>query len=129
MGLAKLALCAFLATACVDSGDAADAAAQGSLGGPCFANNTCNSGLDCVLVNGKGVCQAGDASVQDASSDATTSDATGDAPNDTTASDAPVDAGCDSGLTPGAVCYGNCIGELVLPAQRPMHYIGVRSDL
>ena len=103
-----------LASACVGGDDKSDAATQGSLGGPCFANNTCNSGLDCVLQNGKGVCEASDASVQDASGDTTTNDATGDAPNDVT-SDVQVDAGCDSGLTPGAACFGNCTGELCCP--------------
>ena len=54
---------------------------QGTEGGPCFPNSTCNAGLTCTLVNGTGVCTA--------SGDATTNDVTtSDAPADTGSSDA-----------------------------------------
>lgn len=102
---------ALVVMACVDNGDTGDAAAQGTLGGSCFPNNTCNGSLVCTLVNGKGVCQAGDASVQDAPSDTTTNDA----PSDVT-SDAPADvkADADAGCNPTIArpCGGlNCYGQ------------------
>jgi hypothetical protein len=100
---------AVLAMACVDGGDTADAAAQGTLGGSCFPNNTCNPGLACVLSNGKGVCEQSDATVADVAVDQTTGEASADATPDV----APdVEAGCDSGLTPQPVCNANCSNEL-----------------
>jgi hypothetical protein len=102
--LGGIALVAAL-VGCVNGEDPSDAATQGSLGGPCFANNTCNSNLVCVLVNGKGVCQEGDASVQDVANDTTTSEGGSDATQDVAAD---VDAGCDAGVTPSAVCAGSC---------------------
>jgi hypothetical protein len=94
------------AAACVDNGDAGDAAAQGTLGGPCFPNNMCNGSLVCGLVNGKGVCQEGDASVQDAPADTTTSDAPADVKTD--ASDTGADA-CTSVVTPKTPCATDCV--------------------
>jgi hypothetical protein len=80
LGALVASLCS---VACVDTGDTGDAAAQGTLGGPCFPNNTCNGSLVCSLVNGKAICQEGDASVQDVVT------------NDSTKSDAPNDVGTD----------------------------------
>jgi hypothetical protein len=95
----------------VDNGDVGDAAAQGTLGGPCFPNNMCNGSLVCGLVNGKGVCQEGDASVQDAPADTTTSDAPADVKTD--ASDAGADGPtCDAGLALSVPCNPGCGGQL-----------------
>jgi hypothetical protein len=91
---------------CVGGNDTSDAATIGSLGGPCFANNTCNAGLTCVLLNGKGVCQESDAgSGGDVTVDQTVSDtSTSDAPSD--ASDA--NDACTQTLAPGRSCAQGC---------------------
>lgn len=95
--------------ACVGGDDTTDAATQGSLGGPCFSNNTCNTGLACVLVSGKGVCEQGDASVQDASGDTTVSDvASSDVGSDVTKDVSASDSGCSTTLTPAHACANPC---------------------
>lgn len=106
----KLASYALLCIACVDGGDAGDAATQGSLGGPCFANNTCNSGLDCVLVNGKGVCEQADATADQTTSDEGGNDAT--QTTDVAGDVAPVDAGCEATVAAQPACLGNCSGQI-----------------
>jgi hypothetical protein len=105
---------AALLLGCVSGEETSDAATQGSLGGPCFANNTCNANLTCVLVNGKGVCEQSDATTtsetgSDATQDQTTQDVTGDV--------APADAGCEASVTAQPACLGNCglSGDLCCP--------------
>src|SRR5215831_4856976 len=92
LGALVASLCS---AACVDTGDTGDAAAQGTLGGPCFPNNTCNGGLVCALVNGKAICQEGDASVQDTGSDTTVKDS----PSGDVAADVGPDAPCAPQIT------------------------------
>lgn len=101
LGVPALAFAVF-GVACVGGDDKSDAATQGSLGGPCFANNTCNSGLVCVLENGKGICEQSDATTQDAPADVVADTTTTDAPSDVTTSDVGsdvVDAGCNAQIT------------------------------
>jgi hypothetical protein len=90
--MAKLALFLSISTAVVGSfavaacvGDEPSSAtsgtvAQGVLGGPCFANGTCNDGLACNLVEGTAKCTAStDAHSGDASSNIPPSNGTSDA--------------------------------------------------
>lgn len=63
---------------CVGGDNTSDASAQGALGGACFANGTCNTGLVCTPQGNMLVCEPPDATV--------------DAPVDQTASDAGSDA-------------------------------------
>jgi hypothetical protein len=72
----------------------------GTLNGPCFANNTCNTGLACVLVSGTGVCMLTDAAPTEAGMDAGADASAPDA-------DAAVEAGCDAG-TPHLACGAKC---------------------
>jgi hypothetical protein len=98
--------------ACVDNGDVGDAAAQGTLGGSCFPNNTCNGALVCALVNGVGVCEQGDAATDatfDQSNDTSTSDVTNDV-SDTGIVDAAGDA-CSTTLAPSHACANVCAGS------------------
>jgi hypothetical protein len=67
-----------------------DAAAPGSLGGPCFTNNTCDAGLACVIDQGSAVC-----AMADGSGDENTPDAAPDAAQGDAAAEAG-DAGCDA---------------------------------
>ena len=93
---------AMLGIGCV-GGDSSNGKSPGTLGGPCFANNTCNTGLSCVLENGAGVCEGADGSVLDAPADQSTSDVT----TTDSASDAPADvndAGCSQSLAPSTAC-------------------------
>lgn len=47
-----------------DASMSADGPAPGTLGGPCYMNNTCNAGLVCELLSGTGVCAAADGAAQ-----------------------------------------------------------------
>jgi hypothetical protein len=104
-------LCVTGLVACVDGGDAGDAATQGSLGGPCFANNTCSGNLVCTLVNGKAICETGDATTQDAPNDGTPGDVTTNDASDAGAD--VVDAGCtaEAGLMCGQQCPDFCCAD------------------
>ena len=101
--MSKLAglLVIVLTSACVsDSTVIVDAGPEaGTLGGPCFSNSTCDTGLVCVLVGSSGICE-----VPDASAD-TTVDAPKDAPNE--ASDAGSDA-CVSAAPGTTPCTPAC---------------------
>jgi hypothetical protein len=123
MGL-RWILCALAFVACVDGGDSGDAATQGSLGGPCFANNTCNANLTCVLVNGKGICEQGDATTDqtttDAGSDVVTQDQT---TQDVTGDVAPVDAGCEATVLAQPACFG-CAGQNCCPTSAQCYQSG-----
>src|ERR1700690_1561425 len=95
---------AALLLGCVNNGDdTTEAAAPGALGGPCFSNNTCNSGLTCVLQNGKGICETSDATVNDAPQDQSV-DAPGDAMKDA-GSDADA---CGTTLAATEPCTSSC---------------------
>src|SRR5258707_5616557 len=81
----------------------------GSLGGPCFANNTCNTGLACVLNNGSGVCEQ---------PDATTTDAPADSPADAVTdagTEAEAEASCQQTVTPREPCSSSCDGGVCCP--------------
>jgi hypothetical protein len=92
---------------CVGGGDTSDAATIGSLGGPCFANNTCNANLVCVLVSGKGVCQESDAGGGDATVDQSVDQSVAD----TSTSDATSEASdACAQLTPARACTQGCSG-------------------
>lgn len=95
MNVGRFLLGVPFALACVNGGDDSTAKPQGSLGGPCFANNTCNAGLDCVLQNGSGICEQGDATI----ADSPTNDVVVDQSNDVSTNDAgdggaEAEAGC-----------------------------------
>jgi len=74
---------------------------QGQLNGPCFADNACNTGLTCNLVNGAGQCVASgsDASTNDGS----TADAADSGPRVCTFQ--PTFFPC-GGQNPPFACYG-----------------------
>jgi hypothetical protein len=93
-----------LVSACVDNGSSGDAAATGALGGPCFSNNTCNTGLVCVIANGRALCEESDASVSDVIADqTTTTDVKSAAPPADAALDAPAEAS-SCGIQPARPC-------------------------
>ncbi len=95
--------------ACVSNGDTSTKP-QGSLGGPCFANNTCNAGLDCILENGSGICEQPDATVADAPNDVVGDQSTNDVTtNDASDGGADAEAGCTASLShacPNFDCHG-----------------------
>jgi len=94
--------------ACVNNGDDTSGKSPGTLGGPCFANNTCNSGLTCALENGSGVCEASDATldapVLDTGNDVTTPGDAGDAGVD-------ADAACNVTEAPNLLCNASCLNQ------------------
>jgi hypothetical protein len=102
------AVAAVIVMGCV-SGDDTSGKPQGSLGGACFANNTCNAGLSCVLESGVGVCEPPDATVEDAPSDQSTQDAPAEGASDA-GSEAEAEAGCS--VQPDAACPSGCSSEL-----------------
>lgn len=115
---------AAITAACVDD-DAAlstNTTGQGQEGGPCFANNTCNPGLECAVISGSAKCRK-----TDGGSSGTTTSSSGSTSGSTSSSgslidaDAPTDSGTDSGPTacsftatkfpcggdnPPTACYG-----------------------
>lgn len=97
-------LCAPFALACVNNGDDTSGKPQGSLGGVCFANNTCNSGLDCVLENGSGICELADATLADSPVTETGSDTS-----------PPSDGSSDGGLGDGS--DGACNAQGIYPCN------------
>jgi len=114
------------------TGDDSNGNAPGTLGGPCFANNTCNTGLVCALENGSGVCEQPDGTSPDAptdgptSSDASQDQTAADAPADGT-SDAPSDAGsdaCDAESNAPPICAGCTTGEKCCPMTRTCYSSG-----
>ncbi|HSQ62675.1 MAG TPA: hypothetical protein VLM85_05655 [Polyangiaceae bacterium] len=92
-----------------DSGQAGPK--QGDLGGPCFANNTCNTNLACVLVSGAGVCQQPDATAGDAVADQGVADSTTSDASDASAS-GDADAGTPCSATPTMACPNlDCLAQ------------------
>ncbi len=101
---------AALLVGCVGGGDTSDAATMGSLGGPCFANGTCNTGLVCGLVNGKGVCQESDAGGSDATVDQTVDQSVADTSTSDVSDATSIDANdaCTQTLAPSRACAQGC---------------------
>lgn len=54
--VAGTSIAGFVIACTGDDPNASDGPARGSLGGECSANNSCNTGLACVLVDGKARC-------------------------------------------------------------------------
>jgi hypothetical protein len=88
------------------TGDDTSGKPQGSLGGPCYANNTCNAGLTCMLENGGGVCEEPDATL-DVSVDQVTSDGPASDAADAGDSTTP----CDAGVATKACPTSNCAAQ------------------
>jgi hypothetical protein len=98
---------------CVNSGDDTTTKPQGSLGGVCFANSTCNAGLMCTLVGSSALCEIPDATV--------------DAPVDQGAPDAGSDVSdaalCD--VAPEIACGTDCGGTGCCPKVEMCQMPGV----
>jgi hypothetical protein len=90
-----IGLVAVMTVGCVN-GDDSMGVPQGALGGPCFANGTCNTGLACTPEGNTLVCETPDATV----------DAAGDQGATDGGSDAADAASCN--LTAAPACNGNC---------------------
>ncbi len=91
------------ALACVNGGDDSNSKQPGALGGPCFANDTCNAGLSCTLENGSGVCEQPDATISDGPVDQAVAE-TGPTDAGSDASDA-----CTQMPTPVEPCHKTCL--------------------
>lgn len=88
--------------ACVGDASAPSPAQQGALGGPCYANGTCNKGLSCVVVGASAQCEAEDGGpLKDSAADQSATDSAGDAPVDT-----GVDASCPAPMALSLLCGG-----------------------